>query len=211
MVIIKSVSAKSIFDSRKERTILVSIKTNAGDFSASVPNGKSKARPYKKDLRGDIKTLKQFSGYFSEDEIEKFEDLRRIEDIVDRHVGANTLVALESAILKALAREKRKEIWQLINPNARKFPRLVGNCIGGGLHSQGKKPDFQEFLLIPNMKSVKENQKKNKEAKDEARYLLKIKDDKFKGEKNDEDAWQTSLNEKEVLDILKNFRVDIGV
>jgi len=215
MVIIKSVSAKSIFDSRKERTILVSIKTNAGDFSASAPNGKSKgkyeARPYKKDLRGDIKTLKQFSGYFSEDEIEKFEDLRRIEDIVDRHVGANTLFALESAILKALAREKKKEIWQLINPNARKFPRLVGNCIGGGLHSQGKKPDFQEFLLIPNMKSVKENQKKNKEAKDEARYLLKIKDDKFKGEKNDEDAWQTSLNEKEVLDILKNFRVDIGV
>src|SRR3972149_111148 len=167
MVIIKSVSAKSIFDSRKERTILVSIKTNAGDFSASAPNGKSKgkyeARPYKKDLRGDIKTLKQFSGYFSEDEIEKFEDLRRIEDIVDRHVGANTLFALESAILKALAREKKKEIWQLINPNARKFPRLVGNCIGGGKHSKSiKKPDFQEFLLVPNMKSVKENWEKSK-------------------------------------------------
>src|SRR3989304_1639546 len=140
MVIIKSVSAKSIFDSRKERTILVSIKTNAGDFSASVPNGKSKgkyeARPYKKDLRGDIKTLKQFSGYFSEDEIEKFEDLRRIEDIVDRHVGANTLFALESAILKALAREKKKEIWQLINPKAKKFPRLIRNCVGGGKHSK---------------------------------------------------------------------------
>ncbi|HKZ34111.1 MAG TPA: hypothetical protein VJ142_02645 [Candidatus Nanoarchaeia archaeon] len=215
MVIIKSVSAKSIFDSRKERTILVSIKTNAGDFSASVPNGKSKgkyeARPYKKDLRGDIKTLKQFSGYFSEDEIEKFEDLRRIEDIVDRHVGANTLFALESAILKALAREKKKEIWQLINPNARKFPRLVGNCIGGGLHSQGKKPDFQEFLLIPKMRDVKEDFEINKKAKKEAYYLLRDRDEKFQGKKNDEDAWQTSLNEKEVLDITKELKISTGI
>ena len=215
MVIIKSVSAKSIFDSRKERTILVSIKTNAGDFSASAPNGKSKgkyeARPYKKDLRGDIKTLKQFSGYFSEDEIEKFEDLRRIEDIVDRHVGANTLFALESAILKALAREKKKEIWQLINPNARKFPRLVGNCIGGGLHSQGKKPDFQEFLLIPKMRDVKEDFEINKKAKKEAYYLLRDRDEKFQGKKNDEDAWQTSLNEKEVLDITKELKISTGI
>ena len=218
MVVIKSVSAKSIFDSRKEKTILVSIRTNAGDFSSSAPNGKStgkyEQKPYKKDLRGDIKTLKQFSGYFSGDEIEKFEDLRRVEDIVDRHVGANTLFALESAILKALAKEKKKEVWQLINPNAKKFPRLVGNCIGGGKHSGSdskKKPDFQEFLIIPNMKSVKENQKKNKEVKDEVRYLLKIKDDKFENRRNDEDAWQASLNEKEVLDILKDLGVAIGV
>lgn len=215
MVTIKSVSAKSIFDSRKERTILVSIKTNVGDFSASAPNGKSRGkyeqRPYKKDLQGDIKTLKQFSEYFSEDEIEKFGDLRRVEDIVDKHVGANTLFALESAILKALAREKKKEIWQLINPNAKKFPRLIGNCIGGGKHSYGKKPDFQEFLLIPRTNSVGDSFKINKETKKEVGYILKKRDEKFENKKNDEDAWQTSLNEKEVLDILKNSGIDIGV
>src|SRR3970282_132149 len=161
MVVIKSASAKAIFDSRGEKTILVSIKTNRGVFTASAPNGKSKGKyeqkPYKKDLNGDIKTLKQFSTYFSDDEIEKFEDLRRIEDIVDRHIGANTLFALESAVLKALAKEKKKEVWQLINPQAKRFPRLVGNCVGGGLHSHTqsqKKPDFQEFLLIPKTNSV---------------------------------------------------------
>ncbi|MDZ4226545.1 MAG: hypothetical protein U1B79_00345, partial [Candidatus Pacearchaeota archaeon] len=217
MVVIRGVSAKPIKDSRGEKTILVSIKTNVGEFSASAPNGKSKgkyeARSYKKDLSGDVKTLKQFSTYFSDDEIEKFEDLRRIEDIVDRHVGANTLFALESAILKALAREKKKEIWQLVNPQAKKLPRLVGNCIGGGKHSQGKKPDFQEFLLIPRTNSVRDSFKINGEIKKEVAYHLKKRDEKFQGKKNDEDAWETSLNEKEVLDIIKNInaKIDIGV
>ena len=100
---IKSVEAKSIFDSRKEKTILISIKTNIGEFSASAPNGKSRgkyeAEPYKKNLEGDIKTIKEFSDYFSEESIDGFGDLRRIEDIVDRHIGANTLFALESAVL----------------------------------------------------------------------------------------------------------------
>jgi enolase len=153
MVVIRAVSAREISDSRRERTILVSIRTKTGNFSASAPNGKSKgkheAKSYKKNLAHDIKTLKQFSDYFSKEIIEKFDDLRRIEDIVDRHIGANTLFALESAILKALAKEKKKQAWQLINSDSKKLPRLVGNCIGGGKHSEGKKPDFQEFLLIP--------------------------------------------------------------
>ncbi len=215
MVVIKSVSAKTILDSRKEKTILVSIKTNAGEFSSSAPNGKSKGKyeqkPYIKSLEKDIETLKKFNTYFSDDEIEKFEDLRRIEDIVERHVGANTCIALEFAVLKALAKEQKKQIWQIINPNAKKFPRLVGNCIGGGMHSEGKKPDFQEFLLIPKTKSVKEANEINKEIKKSVEFFLKKADENFKSRKNDEDAWQTSLNEKEVLEILKNNKVDIGI
>jgi len=215
MVVIKSVSAKPILDSRKGKTISVSIKTNAGWFSSSAPNGESKgkyeAKPYKKDLQGDIKTLKQFSSYFSDEQIEKFEDLRRIEDIVERHVGANTCFALESAVLKALAKEQKKQIWQLINPNARKFPRLVGNCVGGGMHSEGKRPDFQEFLLIPRTKSVKEAFEINKEIKKAVETSLKKEDENFKSKKEDEDAWQTSLNEKEVLEILKNSKIDVGI
>jgi len=215
MVIIKSVTAKAVFDSRDEKTILVSIKTNVGEFSASAPNGKSKgkyeAKPWKKDLNGDIKTLKQFSDYFSDDEIEKFEDLRRIEDIVDRHIGANTLFALESAVLKALGKEKKKQVWQIVNPQAKKFPRLVGNCVGGGMHSEGKKPDFQEFLLIPKANSIKEAFDNMKKIKGEVVYSLKDRDEKFQGKKNDEDAWQTSLNEKEVFDVLREFNVPLGV
>jgi len=60
MVIIKKVSAKAILDSRKEKTILVLIQTNIGNFSASAPNGKSKgkreATSYKKTKGKNRKT-----------------------------------------------------------------------------------------------------------------------------------------------------------
>lgn len=215
MVVIKNVSGKIILDSRKENTILVSIKTNVGIFSASAPNGKSRGfyavKPYKKSLEGDIKTLKDFSDYFSKERISFFDDLKNIEDIIKDHIGANTLFALESSVLKALAKEKKKEIWQLINPSSKKIPRLVGNCVGGGKHSNSeKKPDFQEFLLIPNIKSINKSQEINKKAKKQIEDVLKDHDEKFKSKKTDENAWKTSLNEKEVFEVLNNFKTSIG-
>jgi enolase len=214
---IKEVSARAILDSRKEKTIEVSIKTNVGNFSASSPTGKStgkyEAKPYKKNLEEDIAMIKKISDYFSEESIENFDDLKRIEYIAERNVGANTKFALESAALKALAKEKKVEVWELINSKAKKFPKLVGNCIGGGKHSQtnGKKPDFQEFLLIPNEESVQKSFEKNKKAKQIIETFLKIKDKTFKSKKNDEDAWLTSLNDKDVLEILHKTEISLGV
>jgi len=218
MVVIKEVSAKEISDSRKDKTIFISIKTKTGkEFSASSPNGKStgkyETKPYKKNLEEDIKTLKKFKEYFSEEIIEKFDDLKRIEDILEGHIGANTLFAFESALLKAFADEQKKEIWQLINPSAKKLPRLVGNCIGGGKHSallNGKRPDFQEFLLIPDSNSVEKAFEMNKKAKEKAEEFLRRKDSDFKGNKNDENAWITSLNEKEIFDIMNKLNIPIG-
>jgi len=213
---IKSLDAKKIFDSRGDETISVKIKTNIGVFEASAPNGKSRgkheAKPYKKNLEEDIKTLKEFSDYFFEEIIEEFDDLRRIEDIVDGHVGANTIIALEYAILKSLAKENKKQIWQLINPKAKVIPRFVGNCIGGGKHSletKGKKPDFQEFLLIPECNSAIQSYEINNDAKFNAKIILKNVDLKFEGKKNDENAWLTSLDDKSVLEVLKDLKDNI--
>jgi len=220
MIVIKSVSAKTILDSRKEKTISVTIDTNAGKFSASSPSGKStgkyEAKPYKKNADEVVKILKKFSDYFTEEIIDKFDDLKRIEDIVDGHIGANTLFALESAVLKALAKEQNKEVWELIYENfnkEKKFPRLVGNCVGGGKHSETKtkKPDFQEFELIPDKKTVRENYEENKKAKKIIKEFLEKKDKNFSGEKNDENAWITSLNEKEVFDIFSELEIPMGV
>ncbi len=215
-MIVKGVEARAILDSRKEQTIEIKIFTDYGEFSASAPNGKStgkrEAKSYKKSLEGDIKAMEDFSEYFSKEIIERIEDLRRIEDIVDGHVGANTLFVLESAVLKALAKEKNLEVWQLINPQARKMPRLLGNSVGGGKHSHnGKRPDFQEFLISPNEGSIEKDFKKNIELKKEIGERLKERDGSFKGRKNDENAWETTLNEKEVLEILKRESVDVGL
>jgi len=229
-MIIKGVKAKSIKDSRRDLTVQVSIDTNVGKFVSSAPNGKSKgkheAKSYKKSLEGDIDSLGKISDYFSSEHLEKFEDLRRIEDIVGGHIGANTLFALESAALKAIAKEQKKEIWQIIRETPNSFdklnepkapkliPRLVGNCIGGGLHSElvnGKRPDFQEFLIIPKLNSAILGFKINSEGKKFAEELLKEKDSKFRSKKNDENAWMTSLNEKEVLEILTETKIPLGL
>jgi len=209
---ISGVSAKSILDSRCERTIFVSIKTTSGkSFSASSPSGKSKgkheAKSYVKSIEGDIKKIEQLGEYFSEEIIESFDDLKRIEDIVDRQIGANTLFALESAVLKALAEEQKKEVWELINPDEKNFPKLVGNCIGGGKHSNAeKKPDFQEFLLIPDTNSVLQAYHGNRDAKVDAEIILKNVDKKFENKKNDENAWITSFDDKRVLEVMKDLK-----
>ncbi len=217
-MIIKGVDAKSILDSRKEKTIQISIKTDVGNFSASSPSGKSKGKhekkSYKKSLEEDIKTIKKFSDYFSEEILEKFDDLKRVEDILEGHIGANTLFAFESAVLKAIAKEQKKEIWRLINPRAKNFPRLVGNCVGGAKHSEvvnNKKPDFQEFLLIPKEKSIKKSLGINQKTKREVEMLLRETDKNFKSQKNDEDAWMVSLNEKEILEVLKKTKLPLGL
>lgn len=213
---IKRVYGEEIKDSRGEPTIKVFVETNVGKFSASSPDGKSKgkfeAKPYKKNLQEDIKTLKKFSDYFSEEIIEEFQDLRQIEDIIKEYVGANTLFALEAAILKAIAKEKKKQVWQVINPDAKKIPRFVGNCVGGGKHSQTeKKPDFQEFLLISDLKSARENSESNKKIRIKVGDELKIRDKTFNFKISDEKGWMTSLNEKEVLDIITRFKIPFGV
>jgi enolase len=226
-MIIKSVKGEKFKDSRGEITIKVFIETDVGKFSATAPNGKSRgkfeAKPYRKSIEEDIETLKNFSDYFSKEFIETFDDLRRIEDIIKRNIGANTLIAFEYAALRAVAKEQKKEVWEIVkdsihDPSDKSkaptiFPRLVGNCVGGGSHSKGiggKKPDFQEFLLVPS-KDVKENFELNKKIRLNVAEEIKKVDKKFRGEASDEMGWLTSLNEKEILDILKKTEVDIGL
>ncbi len=48
-------------------------------------------------------------------------------------------------------------------------------------------------------------------AKKQIKKFLEEADNKFTGKKTDENAWMTSLNEKEVLDILKKVKLPLGV
>ncbi|MEA3414486.1 MAG: hypothetical protein U9Q99_03120 [Nanoarchaeota archaeon] len=225
-MIIENIKAKAIKDSRGDKTIEVSIKTNIGKFSASAPNGKSKgkheAKSYKKSLEQDIESLEKISEYFSDQHLEKFDDLKHIESITKGHIGANTLFALETATLKAISKEQKKEIWQIVQDSNKlfdktknpKIPRLVGNCIGGGLHSKlvnNKRPDFQEFLLIPKTNSMIQNSKENHQAKNDTKIILKKRDKYFQEKTNDENAWMTSLNDKEILEILETTKIPLGL
>jgi len=194
---IKGVNAKAILNSRKEKTILVAIKTSVGRFSASAPSGKSRgryeARPYKTSLENDIKIIKKLDIKYS---LNSFNDLDKIEKTFRDKIGANSMFALESALLKALARQQKKQIWEIINNKARRLPYPVGNVVGGGLHSSGKKPDFQEFLVIPRTERFVDGVFLMKQIHKNLRRAVRAE------KKNDENAWQTSLGNEKVLNIL---------
>jgi len=196
--------ARAIKDTRGDKTIEVELKTGSGKFKASAPNGKSRgkfeSKPYKKGLLGDIKVI---NGIVGEIKFEKFDDLAGVEKIFRKKVGANTMIAIEYCFLKALARSQKKQVWEIINGRARKIPMPVGNAIGGGTHSQTKsKPDFQEFLFIPKVKSFKKAVKINKIARYECMKVLKLINPQFKKKTNDENAWMTLLGEEQILAVM---------
>jgi len=200
---IKEVKARIILDSRKEKTIEVSV----NNCKTSAPSGKSKGKYENPSYNSGIETDFLFINDIKLDkDINKFEDLSKIEKIVSDKIGANTLFALEASILKALAKENKVELWQLLNPKASKFPRILSNTIGGGAHSSGKKPDFQEFLVVCN-KNPLEGKEQNLKSYYEAGEILENL--KKKTGKNDENAWQTSLSNEQALEVMKDVQENI--
>ena len=234
-MLIKKLGAKIVKNSRGDETIAVWVKTSKGKFVTSAPSGKSTGRyevkPYKKNLVGDVSYINSLE--IGKLNFEIFEDLKKVERLVESKLGGNSLFVLEASLLKAIAKENGKELWEVVNPLAKdkasskskdleatgtaKILRSVGNAIGGGLHSKGvkgKKPDFQEFHFIANGKTFSESVKINEMAYKLAGKLLKAK------RRNDEGAWETGLSNEEVLDIMndvkeiinnKGLKVDVGL
>lgn len=219
-MLIERVDAKVTKDSRGQETIAVSVN---GCTEASSPNGKSTGEyetpPYLKSLRFCTEFLNKFDTNM---DFNKFEDLTKVEKKIckklklknAREFGANALYALESAILKALAKETGKELYEIVG-NGKKVPNLIGNVIGGGLHSSmiKKHPNFQEFVVIPTSDKIG----KNLEIINFMYLNLKKE---LKTEKvNDEGALLVGVDDQEAFDVLnknrmiaeKKFKIKIGI
>lgn len=213
-MIIKRVVARKIKDSRSENTIEVEVNGCSASSPSGESTGKYESKPYFRNIDFCIKFL---NGWNENVEINKFEDLKKVEGIIKRKLklkmarefGGNSLFAFESAILKALTKEKGKELWQMINPGAKKMPVPVGNAVGGGLHSHNKShPVFQEFLIVPKGKSIMENYKIMNEAYRKLKNKVKAKSTDHEG------AWETIFRIEEILDAmseLKNTRIGIDL
>ena len=160
-MIIKEVFAKKIKDSRSDFTIEVSVNGQKASSPSGKSTGKYETPSYRTSLSQSIKDIKNFKELIGF-EINSFSGLSKLESLIKKKFnlsdaksfGANALFALESAVLKALAKSQNKQLWEVINPKAKKFPIPIGNAVGGGVHSKNKNnPTFQEFLLIPNKES----------------------------------------------------------
>ena len=227
---IKEANPSFVKNSRGERSIQIEIITYEGRFKVSAPSGKSKGKSEvasynSKGIGQSMKILKTFCLKLKHKNfiIKKVDDLKQITELMHRFearfgkFGGNVNYVIEGAFLKAAASDNGKELWEFINDDVNnglkpKMPMPVGNCIGGGLHSKtikGKKPDFQEFLLIPNEKTFSKAVTVNLRAYGFAKKLLKTR------KRNDENAWMTNKSNEEVLEILKavakRYKLKIGL
>ncbi len=212
-MLLKEVSARIIKDSRNQDTIEVNVNSCHASSPSGTSTGGFETPSYHKSLDWNVNFINNLD--LSDIEINSFSDLSVLEKIIKKKAklknildfGANALFALESACLKALACEKGLELWQLINKKARKIPVPVGNIIGGGLHSHSAlHPTFQEFLIIPQLKSLKENFTLMHDM-----YLALGQ--QLRAEKKDQEgAWETNLDDISILQILSKYKdIKLGI
>lgn len=220
-----------IRNSRGEQSVEVSIKCHHGNFISSAPSGKSKGKNEVPDYnsRGILWSVKLANNFLARLRhkniiIKDLDDLKEVEKKIKEFerdfgiLGGNVVYAIETSLLKSAAKESRKDLWRFIFDSMSfksfQIPMPVGNCIGGGLHSRGvdgKRPDFQEFELIPNEDSFSHAVTKNIHAYLYAKKLLKRKHGSFFLKKNDENAWETKLTNEETLEVLKEVADKYGL
>nr|MBA4405023.1 enolase [Nanoarchaeum sp.] len=207
-MIIKKVKAKKIRNSRGEETIKIEVKSDKGKGEASAPSGASKgkyeAKDYVLSLDECIKFINNCKD-FKDLEINSFEDLNKIEAIVNKdNLGSNPTIALEYAVLKCLG-----PLWKVIDKTTRQISKPLGNVIGGGKHIKNESHcEFQEFLLFPfNSKTFGEAMNANRLAHELVKKKLKTM--KLKIEMTDEGAWAPNLKIEEILELLKDVCLEV--
>jgi enolase len=213
---IKEVRARRIFNSNGDSSIEVEVKSDIKEARSSIGAGTSVGKyevvAYPKDINKVVNLVnKTFNKDLKGVQIDKFNDLEKIERYVKSHdfsenmkkLGGNVLVALELAIMKASSEKPLYDV--LKSRKLKKMPMPLGNCIEGGKHAGGKGPDFQEFLVLPRVKKFEEAYEINTEIHKEAKLALKKYDKDFIGGRTMEGGWNSRLSNLEVIHILKKI------
>jgi enolase len=141
--------------------------------TASVPQGKStgateaRALPAAQAVRNintTIATRIIHKDFLDQAAVDEF--LVRLDGTAGKsRLGANAILAVSVAFLRATARTKKVPLWKHIrdvygiwvDPTATTLhPRLFMNVVNGGLHA-GNNLHFQEYLIIPKCRTIKES------------------------------------------------------
>jgi enolase len=170
---IKDLEATKIFNSKGDYSLEISITTEDGTVSASVPRGTSVGKYEKKPFSGGIDSAinrinKVVKNKLLSRRIRAIGDILKFEDYTTIFGGHVTL-GVSYALLKALALEKSIPVYQLFTEE-KKIPFLLNKMIGGGVHAQGDTPEFQEFLVLDTIKNpekvIRSNLKVRKDIAD---------------------------------------------
>lgn len=163
---IKDIKAREILDSRGNPTVEVDCILENGIMGrASVPSGASTGEREAIELRdgearyngkgvlnavNNVNTVLKSAivGMNVEDQKEIDYKMIELDGTPNKsRLGANAILGVSMAVLKAAAKNAGKELFQYIG-NGSVTPRPMINIINGGAHADNN-VDFQEFMIIP--------------------------------------------------------------
>jgi len=191
-MLVKSLHAREILDSRGVPTVEAILETNRGLFKASVPSGTSAGRHEAFELRdndarffgkGVLKAIKNIEEkifpavlgkeFSNQKEFDEF--LINLDGSENKsNLGANAILAVSIATCRAFACESNQELFRFIASIASEksentFPRPCFNILEGGKHA-GNNLEIQEFMAVPFFDSFKDGLR----AGAEVYYHLKL-------------------------------------
>ena len=216
---IKNVHAREILDSRGNPTIEVDVILENGiKATASVPSGAStgsleaiELRDNDKDrylgkgvltavnnINTEIRNLLVGKDIFNQEEIDRL--MIKLDGTDNKsRLGANAIVGVSIACLKAGALAKEKELYQYIGDGTL-LPKPMMNIINGGAHADNN-IDFQEFMIVPNFEKFSDNLRAGAEIFHNLKKLFK--DAGFSTGVGDEGGFAPNLkNAHEALDYI---------
>ncbi|MDD5145256.1 MAG: enolase [Candidatus Pacebacteria bacterium] len=223
---VKFICAREILDSKGMPTVEAELKTNSGNFLASVPSGISTGKYEAAELRdsdgkGVKKAIENIEKIISPAlENEDLNDQKRIDEILitldgtknKSRLGANAILPVSIAVCRAIASSKAISLYQYISEISAdpiiKLPKPSFNMIEGGKHAKSGLA-FQEFMAVPQSESFKENLEGGKKV---YKKLGEILNNKFpKVELSAEGAFASPEKEiSKVLDLLSEAIEDVG-
>lgn len=175
MSIIKNIKGREILDSRGNPTVEVDVMLESGIVAtASVPSGASTGINEALELRDNNKDRYMGKGVLKAvsnvNEIIKpklvgmdvlnqrliDETLLKLDGTENKSkLGANAMLGVSLACLKAAAKYSNKELYEYIGKGTI-IPRPMMNILNGGAHADNGL-DFQEFMIIPMTKDFRTN------------------------------------------------------
>ncbi len=188
---IKNIIAREILDSRGnptvEATVILEDNTEA---TASVPSGASTGVHEALELRdndmhrylgkGVLKAVSNINdiikpkliGLDVQNQKEIDELLINLDGTPNKAVlGANAILAVSLACLKASSKCAKKELFEYIGRGTY-MPRMMMNILNGGAHADNGL-DCQEFMIIPMHKEINENVRIGSEVFHSLKQILK--------------------------------------
>ncbi len=224
---IKDLIGREILDSRGNPTVEVELITDNGiDVIASVPSGASTGSREALELRdkddsrymglGVTKAVDNVNNIIKTNLIgieldqEKIDKTLLMLDATENksNLGANAMLGVSLAVLKALAAENDKELFEYVCQGKASLPIPMMNIVNGGKHADSGL-EFQEFMIVPVVKTFKERLRAGSEVFHTLKKILKTKGESVAV--GDEGGFAPHLSSnKEALEVIVSAITEAG-